>query len=236
MRCAHADLWVQHNVEISICQLANVCHRGFQRRNHVDVDTQFVEQLRDFFHVVTVPKAQSAWTQNVAARTALGSLLLWLQNQMAAQLIKRFAGTPILFALVRRQLQRNDGNVQFQGVCQTAWIVLNQLGGARRTYQHGRRFEAFNGLTCRIFEKLCRVATQVTCLECCVRDWRATGQALNHGEQQIGVGIALGCVQHIVHIAHGGGNAHGANVWRSFVCPKRELHLVFLCRQLFATS
>ena len=125
LRGAHANFGVEHHVEIGIGQFANVGHSGFQRRHHVDVNAQFVEQLRDFFHVVTVSKAQGAWAQDVAAWTALGRLLFWFQHQMTAQLVKGFAGAPVLFALVRGQLQRNDGNVQFQGLRQTAWIVLN---------------------------------------------------------------------------------------------------------------
>jgi assimilatory nitrate reductase catalytic subunit len=53
---------------------------------------------------------------------------------------------------------------------------------------------------------------------------RAPGQALDHREQQIGVGVALRRVQHVVHVAQRGGHAHGADVRRAFVGPQGQLH------------
>ena len=50
------------------------------------------------------------------------------------------------------------------------------------------------------------------------------GAALDHGEQQVGVGVALGRVQDEVDALHGGGDAHGADVGRAFVGPEGELH------------
>ena len=38
--------------------------------------------------------------------------------------------------------------------------------------------------------------------------------------------VALRCVQHVVQVAHRGGDAHGTDVRRSFVGPERELHRV----------
>ena len=47
---------------------------------------------------------------------------------------------------------------------------------------------------------------------------------LDHREQQVGVGVALRRVQHVVHALHRGGDAHRADVRRAFVGPDGELH------------
>ena len=143
---------------------------------------------------------------------------------MTAQLVEGFASAPVFFALVRGQLQGHHRNLKLECMRQSTRIVLNQFCGTRRTDQQGSGFEARNGLTRCIFKQLCGIATQIAGLEGGVSDGRPSGQTLNHGEQQVGVGIALRCVQDVMHVLHGRCNAHGPNVWGSFVSPKRELH------------
>ena len=101
---------------------------------------------------------------------------------------------------------------------------MNQLGGARRADHHGLRLEALKGVARGGFEQLRGVAAQVARLEGGVGDRRALGQALNHGEQQVSVGVALRCVQHVMHTFHRGGDAHGTDVRWAFVSPQGELH------------
>jgi hypothetical protein len=66
------------------------------------------------------------------------------------------------------------------------------------------------------------VAAEVAGLECRVGDRRALRTPLDHGEQQVGVGVALRRVQHVVHIGHRGGDAHRPDVRRSLVGPDRR--------------
>ena len=64
------------------------------------------------------------------------------------------------------------------------------------------------------------VAAEVARLERRVRDRRAAVAALDHREQQVGVRVALRCVQHVVHAAHRRRDAHRADVRRPFVGPE----------------
>ena len=66
-----------------------------------------------------------------------------------------------------------------------------------------------------------RIATQIAGLKGGVGDGWALWQPFNHRNQQVGVGVALRCMQHVKHVLHRGGDAHRAHMWRAFVCPKR---------------
>jgi len=74
------------------------------------------------------------------------------------------------------------------------------------------------------FHQLRGVAAQVARLERGVGDRRAAVLPLDHREQQVGVGIALRRVQHVVHPAHGCGDPHRPHVGRAFVGPEGEFH------------
>ena len=229
LRSGQANFGVEHHVEVGLGQLLHIGHTRAQRRDHSHVHTELVQQLGDFLDVVAVAKAQGAGAQDVAGGPCFGGLVDGrLVHQVAAQLIKGFARAPVFLALVRRQFQGHHGDGQLQGLGQATRVVLNQLRRAGRAHQHGRRIEARHGLAGRVFEEFSRVTAQITRLEGGVSDGRAARQALDHGEQQVGVGVALGGVQHVVHIRHGGGHAHRAHMGRSFVSPERQLHGVFL--------
>ena len=52
----------------------------------------------------------------------------------------------------------------------------------------------------------------------------AAGAALDHGDQQVRIGVALRRMQHEVHAPHAGRDPHRAHMRRTFVGPERELH------------
>ena len=171
-------------------------------------------------------EAQGGWPQNIAARLGRFRFLIGVfwQCQVTNQLVKGFGCAPVFFALVGRQLQGNHWYGQVERFAQTTWVVLNEFSGARRTHQHGFGRKTFKSFAGGGFEKLGGIATQITCLKGGVGHRRAFRQTLDHGEQQIGVGIALRRMQDIVHIFHGRGHTHCAHVRRSFVSPECELH------------
>ena len=143
---------------------------------------------------------------------------------MAYQLVKSLGGAPVFFALVGRQLQRHHRHGQVQGFAQAARVILNQLGGAGRTHQHGLWRKALEGLAGRIFEEFGGIAAQIARLESGVGHRRAFLQALNHRKEQVCIRVALGRMQHVMHAFHGRGNTHGAYMGRSFVSPQGQLH------------
>ena len=217
---------VDHHIEICVAQAAQVVYAGLERRHHVDVHPQLAHQRGDFFDIVPVAKPQCSGAENIAQRPATRHRRAGVAtgHQGAHQVVKSLGGAPVFLALVGRQLQGHDGNGQVQRQRQSARVVLNQLSRARRAHQHGLGLKPFMGLTRRRLEQLGRVAAQVTGLEGGVGHRGAARQALNHGEQQVSVGVALRGVQHIVHIGHGRSHPHGADMGRAFVGPQGELH------------
>ena len=117
---------------------------------------------------------------------------------------------------------------QLQGLGQATWVVLDQLCGAGRAHEHRGGLEPVHGLAGRVFEQLGRVAAQIASLKRGVGHRRAAWQTLDHGEQQVGIRVALGRMQYVMQIAHGGGHTHCAHMGRSFVSPERQLHGGFL--------
>ena len=221
------DFGVKHHVEVGFAQAGDVGHAGVEGCDHMHLHAQAFNQAGDFDHIVAVAKAHGGGAQDVAAcgpaavqRCARGGG----GGQAAGEVIKGFGRAKIFFALVGGQLQGHHRHRQVQRQGQATGVVLDQLGGARGPHQHGFGGKAFKRVTGSGFEQLGGVATQIARLEGGVGHRWAARQALDHGEQQIGIGVALGRVQHIVHIAHGGGDAHGPNVGRAFVCPEGELH------------
>jgi hypothetical protein len=103
-------------------------------------------------------------------------------------------------------------------------LVLDELRRAALADEHGLRPEALVRVAHRLDDQVRRVAAQVARLEGGVRDRRAAVAPLDHREEQVGVRVALRGVQHVVHVAHGRGDAHRAHVRRPFVRPERQLH------------
>ena len=107
---------------------------------------------------------------------------------------------------------------------------------AMRSAEAAIGLEALVGITHRLLHQFGGIAAEVTRLERRIRDRRALITPLDHGEEQIGVGVALRSVQHVVHTAHRGRNAHRADVRRAFVGPEREFHGPYTASRLARSS
>ena len=142
----------------------------------------------------------------------------------ADQPVEGLRRAPVLLLLVGWQFQRDHRHRQVERLRQPAGIVLDQFGGAGSSYQDRLRLEAFIGFRHGRLEQFGGVAAEVAGLEGGVGHRRALGPPLDHGEQQIGVGVALRSVQHVMHAFHRGGDPHGSHMGRGFVCPERQLH------------
>jgi hypothetical protein len=185
-----------------------------------------LEQAAHFAQVVAVAEAERGRAEQVAARpgSRLAGRVRHRRRQVANDLVEGLGRAPVLFLLVRGQLQGHHRDRQREGLRETTGVVLDELGGAGRADDHRLRLESLVGLAGRGLEQLGGVAAQVARLEGGVGDRRAARQPLDHREQQVGVGVALRRVQHVVQLAHRGRDPHRADVRRSFVGPERELH------------
>ena len=116
------------------------------------------------------------------------------------------------------------GTGKFDRPGEAAWIVLEELGGARGADDDGFRGEAVVSLAYCGLEQLRRVGAEIARLERRICHRGARAAAFDHGKQQIRVRVALRGVQHVVQAPHRCRDPHRADVRRSFVCPKREVH------------
>ena len=237
VRCSHCAVWrgdfrIEHDVEIGIAEPGEVGGRGAERRDDIHVDAEATQQAGDFLHVVAMAKAERGRAEQIAAWPRPG----WAgrpwrarrrrvrSRESAHEMIEGLRRAPVFLALIGGQLERHDRDRQIERARQTARIVLDQLGRAGRADQHRLRLEALVGIARGALEQLRGVAAEIARLERRVGDRRTLRVALDHREQQIGVGVALRRVQHVMHAVHRGRDPHRADVGRAFVCPERELH------------
>ena len=174
-----------------------------------------------------MPKAQRGGPQDIATwffRLSVFTRWRCGLGQVAHQLVKGLGGAPVFLALVGGKFEGHHGHGQVQSFAQATRVVLDQFSRARGAHQHGLGLETLKGFTCGGLEQLGRVATQVARLEGGVGHRRALLQALDHGEQQVRIGITLGRMQHVMHFFHGRGHPHGADMGRAFIGPEGELH------------
>ena len=197
----------------------------------------------DFTHVVAAAETQQARTQQVhpgaaallppAGRGGFGAARrrqLGLQ-QGAHQLIEGFGGAPVLLLGIGGQLQAHHRHPQIHAPRQGAGLVLDQLGRAALPHQQGFGLETIHRRLDRGLHQLGRVAPQIPGLEGGVGDRRAPIPPLDHGEQQIGVGVPLGRMQHVVHPFHRGGDPHRSHVGGAFIGPQGQFHGVAVRRK-----
>ena len=160
--------------------------------------------------------------------------LLWhlCFQQTANQLVEGFRGSPVLLLAVSGQLQCHDGHVEAHPLSEGPGLILDQLRRAAFAHQQGIRLETIHGLAHMPLHEFGGVATQVAGLERGVGDGRSLPPPLDHREQEIGVGVALRCMEHVVHALHRCRDAHGPHMGRAFVGPECELHDSGVHRQI----
>ncbi len=142
----------------------------------------------------------------------------------AREAIEGFRGAPVLLLPIGGEFERYDRDRQSERAGEAAGIVLKQFGGAGGGDDNRLGLESLVGLADRGLEQLRRVGAEVAGLEGRVGDGRAFAAALDHGEQKIGVGVALRGVQHEVDARHARHDADRADMGRAFICPEREVH------------
>jgi hypothetical protein len=192
-----------------------------ERRHHVHRDPQAFDQPPHLFHIVSVAESQRSRPDQVHTE---GGRPVDGFGQRANDLQERLVGAEVLFPAVAGQFQRDHRDWQAHGLGQTAGIVLDQFGGAGRAHDHRLGVEAVERILAGRAEQVRRVRPQVARLEGGVGHRRAAVAPLDHGEQQVGVGVALRRVQDIVQPAHGGRHTHRPHMGRAFVGPDRQLH------------
>ena len=180
--------------------------------------------MRDFLDIVAMAKAQRGRAQQIAQGPRAGGTLAFGAGQGAHEAIEGLGCAPVFLFLIGGQFQRHHGNRQGERGGEAARIVLNEFGGAGGADDHGLGLEAVIGFLGGALEEFGGVAAEIPGLKGRVGHGRAGAAALDHGEEQVRIGVALGGVQHIMQAGHAGGHAHGADVRRSFVGPDSELH------------
>ena len=236
---AHRGRHLRVEVEVGVGRgdAHQVGRAGTQRGHHGHIDAVGGQQLADLAHVVAAAEAQQRGAQQVHPRPAAfrppaagirfggaGRRQLGFE-QATHQLVEGFGGAPVLLLGVGGQLQAHHRNAaQVHAGGQGTGLVLDQLGGAALAHQQGLGLEALHRLGDRALHQLGCVTAQIPGLEGGVGDRGALVPPLDHREQQVGVGVALGRMQHVVHPLHRGGDAHGTHVRRAFVGPEGEFH------------
>ena len=145
-------------------------------------------------------------------------------TEIAHDLVESLGRAPVLLLLVGRKLERNDRNGQRQRLGQPTGIVLNQFRRAGRTHDHRLRCKTLIGIIAGGLEQFRRIAAQVARLEGGVGHRRPGTAPLDHGEEQVRIGVALRRMQNVMHALHRGGDAHRPHMGRSFIGPEGELH------------
>ncbi len=139
-------------------------------------------------------------------------------------LIEGLIRAKVFLALIAGQIEGNDRDGQFQRLGQPAGIILDQFGGAGGPHDHRLRGEAGKGIAGGVLEQVGGIGAKVTRLKAGIGDGRAVVAPFDHGEQKVGVSIALRGVQHVMQAGHAGGDTHGPHMGWAFICPDAELH------------
>ena len=195
--------------------------RGAHGGGHVHGDAEVVEKGRHLFDVVAVAEAERGGAEDVGGdmgRALAGG------GEVAGDLEEGLIRAEVFLALVGGQFQRDHRDGEAHGFGQPAGIVLDELCGAGGADDQGLWPEPLIGVAAGLAEEIGGVGAEVPGLEGGVGDGRAVVPPLDHREEEIGIGVALGGVEHVVEARHARGDAHGAHMGRAFICPDGELH------------
>ena len=192
-------------------------HRGAD----VDRDAHQRKKRRHFGNVIAVAKAKRGCPQQVAG-DGIGASHGF--GQRAHDLQERLIRAEIFFALIAGQIERNDRDRQADGFGEAPRIILNKFRRTRCANNHRFGLEAGIGIAGGVFEQVGGITTQIAGLKCCIGDRGPRIAALNHCEQQIGIGIALRRMKDVVQTLHARGDAHGPHMGRAFICPEGKFH------------
>ena len=145
-------------------------------------------------------------------------------GQGASDLEKGLVRAEVFLALIAGQFQCDNRDGQAHHFGHAAGIVLNEFCGAGGPDDHRFWLETVIGSLTGGLEEIGGVGPKVARLKRGVGDGRAVVAPLDHGKEQVGIGIALRCVQDVMQPLHRGCDAHRADMRRAFIGPKRELH------------
>ena len=211
-----ARFGVKQHVKMRLPKTCDIRRCRIQRGGYVHRNAHAFQDLADLGHIIAVAKPKRGGPKDVA--TNLRRARHWL-GQGLAYLIKSLVSAKVFLALIAGQFQRDNRHRQPHAGGQAAGIILDQLGCARGRNQQRLGAVALVGGAAGIFEQPRGICPQIACLKGGIGDRRAVVAPLDHCKQQIGIGIALGRVQHHMHIAHARGHADGPDMGRAFVCP-----------------
>ena len=139
-------------------------------------------------------------------------------------MIEGLGSTPVFLAGIRRQFQGDHRDGQAKTGRKASGLVLQQLRSAGLPYYENSGIEAPHRFARGFDDQVGRIAPEVTSLKRGVGNRGSTIRTLDHGKQQIGVGVALRGVQKVVHTLHGRDDAHRAYMRRPFIGPERQFH------------
>ena len=145
-------------------------------------------------------------------------------GEMPNQLKERLVGAEVFFSLVRRKFKGDHRDGKSDGLCKATGVILNQLGSARGTDNHRLWLEALVSRPAGVSKKLSCIGPEIAGLKRRIGHRRPMVPALDHREEEIGIGVALRRVQNVMQAGHAGGDSHGADMRRAFICPDRQFH------------
>ncbi len=174
----------------------------------------------DFGHIVAIAETERGGAENVQLLGATWSGRV-RRRQNGGQAGRKFRPRPRLPSSGRTAIRAEQPECQGPASRQGRRDRPAAIRPCRKRRPATRRGGTGDGIRAGLLEEVGGRRRQVTGLERGVGHRRARRTALDHGEEQIRIGVALGGVQHIMQALHRGGDPHGADMGRSLVGPHR---------------